>query len=275
MAAAVALAGWTPQSKNEGSANGLNYRSATQTFAGSGGATAACKGMRKVTGGGAELDGSVAEGTIHHLDANDSDEVSPKRGWTGEGLAVPNGQDLEVTAICAKPKGIVQNSEIDTPSGAGAPFGTTAECPAGTRVTGGGFHGNDSDDDVLLSAPVDTAADTDTKPDDGWSAEVIADSIGDTVTVTVVCSKRLKLKYVQTDLTAPSGVQETAVCPDSRSVTGGGHSLPGGAGATIHSSNPADVGDGDDVPSDGWHAQARVDSGSRTLLVYAVCAKKP
>ena len=187
---------------------------------------------------------------------------------------MPNGQDLEVTAICAKPKGIVQRTTIDTGS-AGDPIGGVALCPPGTRVAGGGFHGNDSDDDVLLSAPADTVADTDTKPDDGWSAEVIADSIADSVTVTAVCSKRLKLKYEQADLTAPSGVEETASCPENRAVTGGGHSLPGGAGATIHSSNPVDSNDSGDVPSNGWHAQARVDSGSRTLLVYAVCAKKP
>jgi hypothetical protein len=63
---------------------------------------------------------------------------------------------------------------------------------------------------------------------------------------------------------------ERVRCPIQRHVTGGGLDARGQVGG--EDGRPYDGGDADNVPDDGWEAEAEVATGnSGTLVIWAIC----
>ena len=270
MAAGLAIAGIAAQSHPEGKAKGLVYRSSTEYFAGSGGAAAACPQGKHVSGGGAAFDGATADAWIGGL-APDyvSLDISTKHGYSTRASVSGLGQHIKVVAICGEPGDLVYRKRKFTFTTSGDPVQLKAHCPAGTHVTGGGLYNGASDDDFLVSAPYD-GNDQDSKPDDGWVGRIVPASTAKDVFVRAICSDAYQLSYHDDDVNGTGVMGKSVVCPAGSAVTGGGMALSGDAGAYPHASQPADIGDVNTTPEDGWLAEVSV-TGTRTLTVIAIC----
>jgi hypothetical protein len=272
LAVSTAFALGAVESDDEGDANGVEYRSGTFQFAGSGEGTTKCSGKDRITGAGATFDGTVTDARLTDLGPDYlASNVSRKRGVAGSGLVVGLGQRLKVYAICAKSNDLVYKrnaTEFTTP---GEPFSAKAKCPRGTSVTGGGFDSGASQEGFLVSAPYDSK-DSGTKPEDGWTVRFISGPFTKATPVTAICSPDTDLIYVESTSASGTGTfARGAICPDKTAVIGGGAALTGDDGAFVYRSAPADVGDANAVPEDGWSTIASVDSGTRTLTAYAIC----
>jgi hypothetical protein len=271
LASAVALAGSLVNSDHEGKANGIVYRSSTVEFAGSAGTVAKCPDRNRITGGGAGFNGDAGRAAFDGLGPDYlAPHVPARKAFAGEGEVTGIGQDFTVFAICARSKGLTYERKVRTVTAQGQVVSTTAKCPAGTSVTGGGFHSTGGSDQVLATDPVDDQ-DQGSKKDNGWEARIVPGGGFETITVNAVCSSKLHLAY-RHNATSGSGVLSKSVsCPADAAVTGGGAALSGGVGAVLSSSRPADISDANTTPEDGWAAKASVESGSRDLTVFAIC----
>jgi hypothetical protein len=91
--------------------------------------------------------------------------------------------------------------------------------------------------------------------------------------VTAICSDDLRLAYRRETVSGTGQLSDGVSCPENSAVTGGGAVLDGDAGAFVHSSQPADIGDANTTPEDGWAAVTNVDLGPRDLKTYAICKR--
>jgi hypothetical protein len=141
---------------------------------------------------------------------------------------------------------------------AGSTYSTTAYCPAGSVVTGGGF-----------SVSSDVHVYTQAKNGNGWAAVAKNNSAANrALTVYAVCltfpSVSTTMASASTSVVGGGGLgTKTAVCPAGSVVTGGG--FTGKADGTIWTFFSAQIGNG-------WQVSARnYGAASQSFDVYAVC----
>jgi hypothetical protein len=271
----VQAAGAKVESVNLGKSHGLQYRSTNGIeFAGEVTDDAGCPAGKVLTGGGASLKGPIDEGWLSDL-APRYDVAQPPRddAYGATGNSMPNGSTLKVYAICAQPDRFTLVAKTGGLTQANHEFTVSVRCPSGTHVTGGGVYG-EGDDRIIASNPLD-GKDADHKPDDGWTGTEFAEQDFKHVTTVAICVKGMRLRYVHADKTstATGVLGATARCPAKTAVSGGGAIVGGGTGVVLHSSQPADVGDSNSTPEDGWYAETYAFASGRTITTYAICKR--
>lgn len=267
-------------SVNEGSSNGLAYRSATFPDAATSQsvfAVAKCAKRKVLTGGGAFATGPAQDGRFLELGPNRINDIptKPRKSFTAQfENANANPADATSFAICARKKGLSMETRATPEPDNDAVVSAKARCPKGTSVTGGGLTSDSNEEFILASAPYD-GNDADPKPDDGWRTSVVT-GIGQPdrqLRAHAFCSSRFTLAYrrdTDTDVTLDGSA--LADCPGRAAITGGGIAISGGAGAFVNTSAPVDdAGAEDEVPDDAWQGSAGVTTGSRRVDVYAIC----
>jgi hypothetical protein len=156
----------------------------------------------------------------------------------------------------------------------------SAQCPAGTRVVGGGATTASATpsgtNEFWLSRtrPFD-GADADHRPDDGWLGRGFnrfgtAKNFG---AYAICFGGAVRYGVGRVSAQSGSGMATRARCPSGTHVSGGGAALSGNADkGYLNASFPLDGGDADTVADDGWRARAFNRSGTRkTLTVYTTC----
>jgi hypothetical protein len=141
-----------------------------------------CPVDTSVIGGGVGITGPSHKQEVastQPFDSSDSGQA-PDDGWEGRANnGLHHAVTMTVAAVCARAGSYryVQSSLISVPDN--SQVGTTATCPSGTVVTGGGMNetGQSLGVEVGDSFPFD-GADADTTPDDGWQANANNDGTG-------------------------------------------------------------------------------------------------
>jgi hypothetical protein len=143
----------------------------------------------------------------------------------------------------------------------------SADCPAGSSLTGSGFFtGSPS---VKSFMPAD-GPDSDSKRDDRVTARAGAGEL----TVQAVCvAGRVRVMRGSRSVGAHRGGAAKADCPAGTRAVGGGERLAGpSADARLNSSAPFDDDDANSLPDDGWRARMFNGGGQvRTLSAFALC----
>lgn len=265
------------ESNDLGSEHGVSYRSATYEDVDAGSiayGVAQCPDGTVRTGGGGAVDGPTSEAWISDSGPeflNDADvPPKPRQAWT---TGITNGagaaKDVTGDAICAKPKLLRFAKHRKGTTVQDEPFKVKARCPRGTDLVGGGFDSEGNMDQTLISAPFD-GGDGDGRPDDGWTARILASQDSRHVRVRVICSDRLDLAYRTETDTGDGTISAEAICPPGSVLTGGGATLSGDEGGFPHDSEPIDFGDVDTVPGDGWNGVAFA-AADRTITTTVIC----
>jgi hypothetical protein len=227
-----------------------------------------------VTGGGLRVTGPSEP---LELEVGSSLPTARHNGWRGgaNNSSAANAQ-MTTTAICGKGKlvykSVKKSIAVDEVSQ------KKARCPKRTKVIGGGVGApGDHGVEVAASEPSD-GSDHNSKPDDAWFGRESNTSTSNTrMTVTAVCAKRGKFRYVHSARASmPNDTQRTvsASCPGSKHVTGGGIDIKGKSGdLEVNSSFPFDSGDAGSTPDNGWRVTGNNDgSGSTTSVrAFAIC----
>jgi hypothetical protein len=266
-----------PGDKLLGKQGGIAYVSDSETIAStvfSTQALTACPnagGAWQITGGGLALKGQPADLSIAVTRPADlasffevQDDLLPDDYWEATGRG-PVGTKETSYAICAKqPK--LSYVTATTPNSATSQRTATDSCPGQSTPTGGG--GFIATTGSYISSMYPTGQ--------NWSVSLF-DQIGGAggMSTNFVCLKSKHLSTVVAKGKFASGAadSETAKCPKGSHVTGGGAKLNRAPGeGVLNSSYPADLGDKDKVPDDGWTAIGQNNSGqSMRLAAYAIC----
>ncbi|MBN1439024.1 MAG: hypothetical protein JW929_06390 [Anaerolineales bacterium] len=212
--------------------------------------------------------GTVAPGATIDVSV---DLVSPAAAGTYQGFFKLRASDSSVfgigpsadTAFWVKivviaPTGpVIQQVSANTTIHGGSTGSTTAVCPAGTVVTGGGF-----------STGTDVLVYTQAKNGNGWVA-VAKNNFGAdrTLTVYAECLTYPSASTVMVDNTvsvnAGSYASQTAVCPAGSVVTGGGYTSSPDGSMWVYANWQV---------GNNWQVSERNYGGSpKTFHVYAVC----
>lgn len=236
--------------------------------------TAKCPDSHKhPVGGGVQIEGVDPE-----LDL----EVHAT-GPDGQKWRAAGNNDAGVTAtmtiyvICSKGD-MVTKTKTRTigPDNTGS---ATAQCPAGTRVTGGGAEivGGNHSDEVTSTEPVD-GSDANNKRDDAWFGSAGNGSGGSAVTlrVTAICASTGTYKTIASPpMQIPHDSQATtsAMCPANTLLTGGGTDIDGqSSDLELADGYPIDGPDLDVVTDDGWTSTANNEKQQvHFMQVFAVC----
>jgi hypothetical protein len=161
---------------------------------------------------------------------------------------------------------------------------TTADCPVGSSVLGGGFNSSVGDADVTFSSsyPNDDG-DEGAKPDDGWNVTA-SNSGGDlngALFATAVCLKSDKApSYPRTIGTFNTAVNFSRTeCADDRTVSGGGVLMTGGllthGPPVLNTTAPTDNdSDSDGRPDNAWENYVAVENDSVTANAFAICQRR-
>ena len=153
----------------------------------------------------------------------------------------------------------------------------TAECAEGSAVGGSGRPFGDSRDWRLhRSRPVDTAADADTVPDDGWRTSYHYTGDSETsLLVDAVCMGGTPPSYHKNTVTVRAKRSKTfqQACPSNLRVVGGGAHIAGASSASrISATRPFDSKDAGAVPDDGWRVTyTNTSSQALRATVHAMC----
>ena len=283
--AALALAGLIlpaaapagDESTDLGSEKGLNYRvNIAEDYPGTTpfDSFAACADGDRPISGGIDLELSAGQSRMGGTYPAQEGELYE---WRSVGTNLLGGSmDMSFFAVCRKLEpGVMKFRSAAKPLDGTQRKSVKAACPKGFEVTGGGVH---APADLLIqaTAPYD-GKDSDHKPDDGWKATAIPNFDTDADLLAYASCRRASswdLKYVKEKVVVGSNSEGvgTEVCTDGV-VTGGGGSIVGDGGLTrMHETYPADVGDGDDTPADGWTTSFRNGGASATNFTdYAIC----
>ena len=149
-------------------------------------------------------------------------------------------------------------------------------CPSGTHVLGGGHYNGGGFSDVIgaHSYPYD-GGDSDSKPDDGWAANLGAFNGSYPVTMYAMCANILPAYPTSTNVIPPrsSGIDPAyvpAICPESKpNVLSGGSRGRSTLQEWESSWRQRPV----NANSDRWRVLAfNVDNEPRTLTTIAVCS---
>jgi hypothetical protein len=285
--AGLAVAGVTPDPDtndlDRGTTGGLRYASDSEAFnldnAGFASDISGCgPDDWHIVGGGVKLAGPSAKNrtfaTTTPYDWLDLDTV-PEDGWRVAGYGGAAG-NLTAFSICqeAPQPNYVGGAELPDSPGNVRKF--KQACGAGNgRVVGGGGSISTAQSFQSQSYPFD-GPDGDSKPDDGWAARFY-DTVGGIggARLRAVCRTGEEVSYRTATDTARrnGGANATAHCGAGTHVSGGGAKIVG-PGAQVHlaDSYPADDGDANATPDDGWKGAAYNDSSRRRkLTVYAIC----
>ena len=238
--------------------------------------TANCPSGTKVIGGGAFHPGPTPKGMLTSSSPFPALNAEPSAGWTAELTNVSQEtQTLNVTAVCASGTGLnvqyVKASTAVAPASGGV---TSAVCPGGTQLTGGGAFMDALPGAGRLNT---STANGLTVANKGWVAYVNNVS-GDQaeLTVTAICASapNLSVQYVRSaDLTMPAYqvAGQYATCPTGTKVLGGGASISGTAKqGYINGSMPYPV---DAATPTLWAMNAgNLGSTPLAIAVTAICA---
>ena len=220
-------------------------------------AIAICPAGSVDTGGGASVTGKPAGTAI-----SASGAVVPTQ-WSVEGWHTginPKNETLTAYAICTEKTAKTSSFTHIEPVGAGpAGMNATSNCPIGHAV-GGGVHFSSSGSEWWLNSTsgVD-AGDVDELPDDGWVAwvEHLTGPPANMFVDTICMEGKLPVYREKAKETKKKQAKVRALCPDGKSVTGGGaFASLATDDAHVVASNPIDSKkDADSVPDDGWKAK--------------------
>jgi hypothetical protein len=155
---------------------------------------------------------------------------------------------------------------------------TSAACPAGDHVVGGGgatFFGG-STSNLASLFPFD-GGDGNSTVDDGWTARG-SNNIDDEkeLSVTAICHRREPVYRKRAVSLEPGrAVTARAECGDARHVSGGGVRVSGPiSDAHINATAPFDGPDGNTTADDGWRGTVHNESGGgKTVTVFAICTE--
>lgn len=260
------------------SAGGLKYvslRTKTQQLGPTPELKVRCPGDRFVLGGGFLNTGPFDTEFVHAMTPG-----QPRDRWylrfNNQSAPFP---PIYGTAICDERRPVYKSEafKVETLE-AGS---DTAICPDGLHVYSGGaydpFGRTDRAPFLTSSYPVDLF-DGDSVPDDGWRTVVYNADFEDEAKLkaTAVCGKRMPA-YVATPGFVAAGTQGgvPSFCPsEKRFVYGGGmnYSVVDGDGVTDTSSFAIEGGE-PDVHQWAVKVDNHADSGSLTIVTYAVCGK--
>ena len=146
----------------------------------------------------------------------------------------------------------------------------------GTRVIGGGFDSDTASADgfVSLSAPYD-AGDNDSKPDDGWSVNVVnVSGVPTNFSAYAYCSLDA-VKYPSATKGIRAGRTGTVkvTCPEGTRGTAGGLESATTNLIRMSAVYPFDGSDGNNQLDDGWAVKAtNLDAARVSVTARAVCA---
>lgn len=262
---------------NLGTEKGLNYRvNLVEDYVGTAplDSFVACRdGDRPIAGG---VDVELPDGQAR-IGGTYPAQEGGVREWRSVGQNLLGGDmDMSFFAVCRK----VEPSLTRFPSAirtfaSGEMKSLKAACPNGFEVTGGGVRGPNPS--IMGSVPYD-AKDHDHKPDDGWKVTAVNSQSGIEEELQAFASCRRAgdwdLSYVKEKLTIGTDAtgEATEICTHGV-VTGGGASITGENGLTrMLETYPADFGDSDTTPADGWTSSLRNGSASATDgVAHAVC----
>jgi hypothetical protein len=238
-----------------------------------------------VTGGGVHVTDASSSPfpRINSSEPFDGPDGDARRddGWM---VAASNGGDttqtMTVHAICSSTGSFtyVTGPSLNLP--AGGQVNAIADCPAGTKVTGGGVHvtGLSSRLEVSAFRPID-GPDDGFEFDDAWQArENNRSDEAATVRAFAVCLAGGSLNDVFSageSLPLFSQGSSKVPCPAGTSVLGGGIFVTepiDNTGYLIQSTEPFDGPDGDTKRDDGWLGYALNETDTDQIMQsYAVC----
>lgn len=282
-AAAVANGGMAPDPRPGdtllGKSDGIAYVSDPDFAAGAmslegGAACPNAPGRWRVTGGGFELvggtDATLRVGSSSPSDLLDfygDDDLLLDDFWR-IGAVVSAGTTLTTYATCAKWDSIKQK-RVEVPDSSSGERKHLAKCRRGEISGGGGAIGS-SNSYVSSMFPKSLTR---------WSFRAFdgVDGVGG-MNNSIVCVRDRDLTLEQTAVaTAPANGSSGTVttgCPANRSVVGGGIKSGGVPGAlSIRVSKPADNGDADEIPQNGWSVRAlNTTAEEQDVWAYAICS---
>jgi len=261
------------------------YISATATLGTRVARKVSCPAGTSVTGGGVHVTDASSSpflrvNTSEPLDGPDGD-AKRDDGWmaSASNRGDPT-QTMTVYAICSTSGSFtyVTGPLLNLP--AGGQKDAIANCPAGTKVTGGGVNvtGQSSLLEVSSLRPVD-GPDDGFDFDDAWHArENNGTEAAQKVNAFAVCMAGGALTHAFSppeNLPLFSQASSKTPCPAGTSVLGGGIFIQGPIGEThlvIESTEPFDGPDGDTKRDDGWLAYALNETDTtQPMQSYAVC----
>lgn len=266
--------------------HGLKYVSSAQqtvTAFGSKDKNVKCPNGLPVVGGGVLVDGANNGATVGDSYPYDSNGDDVADAWSGSAHAPSNATYMfQTVAVCSKSGSFKMVGSSGVTSDPFSEASTQAECPAGTRVVGGGgqVFGSAAGAALASSLPIDTNVDADSVRDNGWLVyEGDNTAIGWKLKAYAICAKgnTSNLAYVETasqNVAAGTQGQLPVECPAGTSVTGGGLIISGTAAAlAVGSIYPLDgLGDSDSKPDDGWYGFANNPTATQqSMKTYAVC----
>lgn len=156
---------------------------------------------------------------------------------------------------------------------------TTADCPPGTRLTGGGAAPSSSpfsETWINTILPVD-GADAGSAPD-GTRVRIanLAGGSKSGAAFAICTAGKVRTRSAKTRIDSSDSGAVRARCPAGRRVASGGAGLNSAAADShLDTSYPFDGGDRDSKPDDGWKARAFNAGGTRARLQVSVqCVKQ-
>jgi hypothetical protein len=168
----------------------------------------------------------------------------------------------------------IQDRADSLPAGTGATL--TADCPAGTRLIGGGMRNPLNYQFNLVNAfyPAD-GPDADAQPNDRFVSRVYSRTdTGNSHFVYAICAAGASPTYHQEvyDLAPDEILGATSFCPPDMHVSSGGVRIPGPyAAAEVNSSFPVDGPDADHITDDGWRVRVVSKGSTSEMRVFAIC----
>ena len=214
--------------------------------------TAGCPTGSEVSGGGFEYD-------PHSRPSTYATYPKSARVWKVVAQSPVADDDLISYAVCLTNGGpLVRRTESATLSGP-LPKRTTAKCPRGTEVVGGGAETDPSWASVVGSHP---------KGDRSWVATADAGARGIKVIAHAICAKRGDVFTTSSSVTLTPGIlyDATAECPVGTLMTGGGGKVSDPDLDRINDSYPTGAGL--------WTVYAgrpNFASGNSAVVTYARC----
>jgi hypothetical protein len=195
--------------------------------------------------------------------------ATPSQTRPAPGHLQPGAHEAETPARATEPAGytiVTQHVDISD----GTQGTATASCPAGTVIWGGGAAFNGGSFAVNLGSSYPSDGDT------AWTATFNDNAFNSGFGVYAICADKPKRYVIDTESTAnptDTATYATATCPKKTAVLdGGAYSESSDLDVNLNSSWPS-VGP---QKIDYWNVRETNASGSgNTIVIYAVCGKKP
>jgi hypothetical protein len=279
VATLAALAVAAPsQAANLGTTGGFTYVKKSDKMPASddfsvGSPEADCPGGTAPVGGGAAIDSDPFSSTIVTTTTNGDDSWSTQL-WN---YGLFKKSRASAWAICTQKNSKVKNKFSPQSVNAPGPYSLSAQCPNGSTISGGGVAGGPSDvrSWYAHASYMADGADADTEPNDLWVGSIEhRDASQDIWSMGAVCFKSGNPTYKTNIVAMTDPAKAKVMCPNGKSVTGGGFFSPedDSADASASTSKPIDSNkDNDKIPDDGWQVEMS-DPNQPTLQAGVVAA---